>query len=139
MASKLDHVYSSVIHSLSTEAYFRKGWGDVSSLDPHRFALLLNHLQMTPLQVSWKAVETGVQRGCAYEVLEGQFTSPCTPAWVPGLPEASQTGRLWLMRPTDASTEFGPHGMKACFLQLPATGEHLPKCETLRPVLLFPH
>jgi len=68
LAQGLDDVYSRLMHSLSSEAFFCRGWGDVSTLDPQNFTHTLRHLQHAPLQVAWRAVRRAVHGTVPYEV-----------------------------------------------------------------------
>lgn len=73
------------------------------------------------MKIDWRPVQNGVHRGNVFQLFEGTFTSPGSRV-VPNLPESCKQGRVWLMRPAGASE--GPAGMKACVIQLAATGEH---------------
>ena len=77
------------------------------------------------MKIDWQPVQSGVYRGNVFQLFEGTFSSPGT-LGVPNLPESCTQGRLWLMRP--AGTAEGPTGMRACVIQLAATGEHRQEC-----------
>jgi hypothetical protein len=121
-SGSLDRVYAQVIHSIGSSRFFARGWGDLSMLNPDRFHRVLMKVEEQPgvMNIEWQPVQSGVHRGNVFQVFEGTFTSPGSDV-VPNLPESCRTGRVWLMRPGRAE---GPAGMRACVIQLAATGEH---------------
>jgi hypothetical protein len=114
-------VYAQVIHSFRSSRFFAKGWGDLSLLNPDKFHRLIMKLEEQPaMRIDWQPVQNGVHRGNVFQLFEGTFRSPGT-LGVPNLPESCKQGRVWLMRPAGME---GQAGMKACVIQLAATGEH---------------
>lgn len=128
----LDRLYAGVIHSIGSAKFFRDGWGDLSLLSASKFYRALVSLQYGPntIQISWKPVQTGVHRGKPFQMFEGSFESPAS-SGVSNLPLCCLDGRVWLMRPGEAT--YGPTGMSACVIQLAATGEHGPEYDH-RPI-----
>jgi Alpha/beta hydrolase domain containing 18 len=123
-SATLDQLYATTVHSGAQSKFFAQGWGDLSSLNRDQFVHLVHDVQTSPsTEISWKRLQSGnaLQRK-QFEYFEGDFMSPCANGRLPGLPESCHSGKVWLIRPKP-SAEL-PTGMKACVIQLAATGEH---------------
>jgi Alpha/beta hydrolase domain containing 18 len=128
LGASLDHVYATTVHSGMQNKFFAKGWGDLSSLHRETFAQLLREVQQEPSHaITWKLLQSSsADSMTGIEYFEGSFTSPCAGGRLPGLPESCEQGKVWLARPKP--TPENVTGMKACVIQLAATGEHTARC-----------
>lgn len=147
----LDALYATSVHAGLHARFFARGWGDLASLDRIAFGNLLREVQESPRSwpaaspagqaavptVSWRLLQSGplgagdgdtgdTGVSTTFEYFEGEFESPAARGRLPGLPRACERGRVWLLRP--APSAAWPSGMRACVIQLPATGEHTDRC-----------
>lgn len=131
----LDGAYAQAIHNLTSTKFFWAGWGDIGNLNSAVFGRIVSGVQRRPrdyIRVDWGTPKYDRAKGVEYELCQGKLThlGPGAAKHIPNIPESCETGRVWLMRPRGGG-EWGPCGMRACCIQLAATGEQDERCATL--------